>query len=166
MYTAKNILVPLDFSDTSRAALSVALQIADRSPGARLVLLHCDPTLKAEMDQVLRRDVETRELVEGFAQREEAMRKALAVELGRAAEQGHQLRAPEAEIRVSAGDWLEAALQTIKDEEIDLVCCATHGGEATGLRGLVQGSLTERLVHKAPCSVFVVKAAGFPYLTD
>ena len=41
MYKASRILVPVDFSDVARAAISMAVQLADRH-GAELIFLHVD----------------------------------------------------------------------------------------------------------------------------
>lgn len=166
MYTATTILVPVDFSDTARAAISVALQMADRS-GARVIFLHVDPTLKKGMSSALAKGgSDVADLSADINQREASLTEAVDIELARAAEVGTNLRHTEHKVRVTAGDWVDVALDIIEEEEVDLVVAATHGGERGGLLGMLQGSDTERLVHKAPCSVFVVKPAGFPYLTD
>lgn len=165
MYTAKIILVPVDFSDTARAAISVALQMADRNPDARLILLHVDKSLKSGMQDMLAQESEPRVLESEIAQREAGVLEAVQLELDRAAKVGHPLDNPKLDVRITSGDWLDVALQIIQDEKVNLVVAATHGGEG-GLKGMLLGSLTERLVHKAPCSVFVVRAEGFPYLTD
>lgn len=165
MYTAKTILVPVDFSDTARYAISVALQMADRDPESRIILLHVDKNLKKEVNEVLAENQETQEVFRDIRQLEEGVRAAVEKEYERAAAKGFDLRRAPLDIRITSGDWLDVALQLIEDEKVNLVVAATHGGEG-GLKGMLLGSLTERLVHKAPCSVFVIKAEGFPYLTD
>lgn len=42
-----------------------------------------------------------------------------------------------------------------KSEEIDLIAMATHG--RTGLKHMMLGSTTERVVRKAPCPVLSIK---------
>lgn|GEM_PF-931751 len=165
MYTAKTILVPVDFSNTSRAAMSVALQMADRS-GGRIIFLHVDKVLKRDMHEVLSREQPSGVLTTEIAQCEDGVRDAIEGELERSAQAGQPLRRTPHDIRICSGDWLHVALQIIEDEKVNLVVAATHGGEKTGLLGMLQGSVTEKLVHLATCSVFVVKAEGFPYLTD
>lgn len=165
MFAAKTILVPVDFSNTSQAAISVALQMADRS-GARVIFLHADPTLRSGIDGSQATGGAAVDVADTIAQREAGIRGEIEQELERAAARGVQLRATPHLLRVTGGDWVEAALRLIAEEEVDLVVAATHGGDRGGLLGLLQGSATERLVHRAPCSVFVVKAEGFPYLTD
>lgn len=164
MYLANTILVPVDFSETAKAAISVALQMADRS-GGRVIFLHVDKSLKKEMNKVLERKVETDQVTDDISQREAAVRAAVAGEYVRAKEAGFDLKHTDHEVRISHGEWLSVALQMVEDEKIELVVSATHGGSDGILSGILP-SLTERLVHNAPCSVFVVKAEGFPYLTD
>ncbi|MCB9778629.1 MAG: universal stress protein [Alphaproteobacteria bacterium] len=164
MYLANTILVPVDFSETAKAAISVALQMADRS-GGRVIFLHVDKSLKKEMNQVLERTIDTDVVTDDIAQREAAVRAAIAGEYVRAKEAGFELKHTDHQIRISHGDWLDVALQMVEDEKVQLVVSATHGG-GDSLISKFLPSLTERLVHNAPCSVFVVKAEGFPYLTD
>ena len=165
MFAAKTILVPVDFSNTSQAAVSVALQMADRS-GATVIFLHVDPSLKRGTDGTMASSGATGDMAEIIAQREAGIRGEVEQELERAQARGVTLRLTPHVLRVTAGDWVDVAMRIISDEEVDLVVAATHGGDRGGLLGLLQGSATEKLVHRAPCSVFVVKAEGFPYLTD
>ncbi len=165
MYTAKTILVPVDFSATARFAISVALQMADRNADSRIILVHVAKNLKKEVTDVLAENQETQEVFRDIQQLEAGVRSAVEKEYERAAAKGFDLRRAPLDIRISAGDWLDVTLQLVEDEKVNLVVAATHGGEG-GLKGMLLGSLTERLVHKAPCSVFVVRAEGFPYLTD
>jgi nucleotide-binding universal stress UspA family protein len=52
----------------------------------------------------------------------------------------------------------------IDEHELDLIVTGTHGGR--GIKGLLLGSMSQQLVRKASCSVFVVKPQGYPYLRD
>lgn len=165
MYRAASILVPVDFSETSKAAISVALQMADRS-AARVYFLHVDPSLSADMETLLAESGSTGPIASQITDSEAAIRRDIATELERAAAAGHPLRTSAHHPIVSGGDWVEVCLALIEEHHIELVVAATHGGEKGGLMGLFQGSSTERLVRKAPCSVFVVRAEGFPYLKD
>ena len=62
------------------------------------------------------------------------------------------------------GDWLEVTMGLIDEHELDVIVTGTHGGK--GLKGFLLGSMSEQLVRRASCSVFVVKPQGFPYLRD
>lgn len=164
MYRARSILVPIDFSDTSKAAISVALQMADRS-GARIIFLHVDKTLSGDMDKLLAEAGSTGPIATTVAAHETAMRRDVQVELDRAAAVGETLRVNDHQYIVSSGNWVDVSLGLIEEHDIQLVVSATHGGEG-GWKGLIQGSATETLLRKAPCSVFVVRPEGFPYLAD
>jgi len=67
-------------------------------------------------------------------------------------------------VQISGGDLLDVVLQMVEDDRIDLIVAGTHGPK--GLKGIFSTTRTEKLVHKASCSVFVVKPAGYPYLRD
>ena len=60
------------------------------------------------------------------------------------------------EIAVRTGDPADAILQYAKDHDIDLVVCGTHGRR--GIDRLIMGSVAERVVRLAPCSVLTVGA--------
>ena len=49
-------------------------------------------------------------------------------------------------------------------EDADLVIVGSSG--AGSITRFLLGSVTEQLVARAPCSVFVVKPQGYPYLRD
>jgi nucleotide-binding universal stress UspA family protein len=48
----------------------------------------------------------------------------------------------------------EFIVQEAKDKSIDLIVMGTHG--RTGLKKLVMGSVVQRVIGNAPCSVLVV----------
>lgn len=165
MFAIKRILVPLDFSDVAHAAISTALQLADRHEGCEIIGLHVQPDLTDELERRMETAPHGHAVMNAIEEHEASIRAAFQLELDRAAAAGAQLRAPALRAYVSGGDWLEVCLQVIDDNQVDLVVAGTHGGPS-GLKGLLVGSDTERLVHKAPCSVFVVKPVGYPYLRD
>jgi len=153
MFTTKRILVPIDFSEVAHAAISTALQVADRNEICEIIGLHVQPDLTDELERRMEVAPHGNTMMNTIEDHEASVRTAFQVELDRAAAAGVPLRAPKLRAYVSGGDWLDVCLQV------------THGG-APGLKGLLVGSDTERLVHRAPCSVFVVKPAGYPYLRD
>lgn len=165
MYLARSILVPVDFSSTSKAAISVALQMADRS-GAKILFVHTDATLGADMSKLLEESGSTGPIAAQIARHEAAIRQDVEQELARAEAAGQPLRRTDHAFHISGGHWVDVSLQLVEEHHIELIVSATHGGREGGLLGILQGSSTERLVRKAPCSVFVVRAEGFPYLTD
>jgi nucleotide-binding universal stress UspA family protein len=164
MFTTRHILVPVDHSDVSRAAVSVALQVADRH-NASVTFLHIHKDIDRQMQKGLvdaPNDTVVEDALEGG---ESALTRLVEEEFEALAQAGIMVQRTAHRFHVSGGDWLDVALQVIADDEIDLVVSGTHGGK-TGIAGLFQGSVTEKLVSRAPCSVFVVKPKGFPYLRD
>lgn len=164
MYAAKKILVPLDYSDTSRAALSAALQLAE-DHDSELHILHVvdgmDQTLQSQLDN----NAEDTGLGPIIEAQEEAMREAVALERERAAEAGKPLSDRPLKLRVTGGNWVDVTLQIIADEQLDLVVTATHGPKK-GPLGRLLGSRSQKLLREATCSVWIVKPKGYPYLRD
>jgi nucleotide-binding universal stress UspA family protein len=65
---------------------------------------------------------------------------------------------------LSDGDARERILETISSKGIDLMVIGTRG--RGGLRRLVQGSLTERVVHEATCPSLVISRKGASHHTS
>ena len=163
MQEIKRILVPLDFSDVSRAALSMGLQLAE-SHDAKLYVLHVVKDLAKELQKRLVSAPNDTVVEDGIKDGERNILDAVQLEYSRAKQAGHPLKTVPLSMHVTGGEWLDVCLQLIEDSEIDLVVSGTHGGK--GLKGWLLGSTTEQLVRKSSCSVFVVKPQGFPYLRD
>lgn len=163
MYAAKKILVPVDFSDVSRAAISAALQMA-ASSGGEVWLLHVEAGLDDEIQDRIQTAPEGTVIEDVIDFDESALIEAAKLEAFRCSEAGRPLPFVPVHVRVTGGNWLEVALQMIDELQLDLVVTGTHG--RSGVRGFFMGSVSERLVAKSPCSVFVVKPQGFPYLRD
>jgi nucleotide-binding universal stress UspA family protein len=133
------ILVPIDFSAPSEAALAYGQEIADRFDAA-LHLIHIaeNPFLRAVVSD--RRSLE------------EAPARWL------------QDRLTEADCRRGAVAIVEQSdepateiLRYAKSANIDLIVMGTHG--RTGLARVVLGSVAEAVVRDAPCPVLTVHAA-------
>ena len=163
MYSASKILVPVDFSDVSRAAISAALQMAARA-GGQVWLLHVERGLDTDLAERMESAPNDTIIENQINFDEHALTEAAALEATRCAEAGKPLPFVPVHVRVTGGNWLEVALQMIDELQLDLVVTGTHGRK--GVAGFLMGSVSERLVAKAPCSVFVVKPQGFPYLRD
>lgn len=138
----RRVLVPIDFSDASVAALRHAKEIA-LTYGAEVDLLHVveTPTYPSAygiesvpfpMPEVLERSEEQL----GDLAREEI---------------GYEHVMVSSEV----GSPARTILDYVEEQEVDLVVIATHG--RTGLDRLVLGSVTERVMRQAPTPVFVVK---------
>ncbi|MBI3179828.1 MAG: universal stress protein, partial [Deltaproteobacteria bacterium] len=59
--------------------------------------------------------------------------------------------------RFVVGEASEAIIETAKGEGADLIVMGTHG--RSGLSHMVLGSVTEKVVRRAPCPVLTIRAA-------
>jgi len=146
MLPLKLILIPVDFSDASRASLEVAADIASRM-GAELLLVHVVPEIRnlpvdvsifkeGEHDQILD-DSEAQRLT-GIAATLGHANIKFRTEIGRANDVGMEL------LRIAARD------------RVDMIVIATHG--MTGWRTIPFGSVAEKVVDQAECPVLVLRA--------
>jgi|SRR5215831_11011742 len=143
----KKILCPIDFSETSRAALRTAVALGGRL-GAELVLLHV-----YQMPSVA--------LPDGFvvAGAEEMAR------LGRDVDEGMKTWRADAEAMGATQVRTETAIgptaaeieRVASEGGFDIVVMGTHG--RTGIAHALLGSTAEKLVRRAPCPVLTVRPA-------
>jgi len=138
----RRILVPVDFSEHGQRAMDHAVALA-RAVGAEVVLFHAferpTPPKVPATDAKLR------------AYLAEAVAEARArLEHLAAAQEGVTVRALTVEGRPA-----DEILAALRDEDCDLVCMGSHGRGA--LREVLMGSVTERVLHHAPCPVLVVR---------
>lgn len=143
-FQLKKVLVPLDFSEPSRKALRYAQAFAEQF-GARLTLLHVVEPLSYPPDfavvPLLPPDAEGPRLQE--------LAKHLA-ELGRSVGGGVETEP----IVISGRPW-QGVVDYAKEADVDLIIVSTHG--YTGLKHVLLGSVTEKIVRHAPCPVLVVR---------
>jgi nucleotide-binding universal stress UspA family protein len=137
------ILVPVDFSVSSRKALQYALAFAHQF-GARLLVVHVLElsylgTGLGEIEVPLLEN----ELRENALEHLEKLMTAVV-----------RGTVP-CEAQVLGGRPWEEIGGLAKAQEIDLIIMGTHG--YTGLKHVVMGSTAERVVRHAPCPVLVVR---------
>lgn len=145
----KRICCAVDLSEPSRVALDQAVGAAKRL-GAELTLVHVfvPPPPAASDVLVSSRELartEEREAQEALARwRDDAARDA-----------GIPVRAV-----VLSGDPPAEIARWAREQACDVIVVGTHG--RSGFRRLVLGSVAERVVRHAPCSVLVAREAGEP----
>ena len=142
--TFKNILCAIDFSDPSREALRAAAELA-RTSQATLVLVHVwqAPLWTTDYGIQLPSDA----LLEA--------RRAEETNLASWRAEAEQLGASAVTTRLARGvPWDEIIGAARDDKAIDLIVLGTHG--RTGVRRALIGSVAERVVRHAPCTVMVV----------
>jgi len=142
--TIKTILVPTDFSASSRGALGFALDLAKRL-GAQVQLVHVFqlPYYVGWEDGVAMAAASV-EFMEQMRKRGEEQ---LAVQTGVCKAAGVTARGEQ----VDGAPYLKIVELSAK---VDLVVMGTHG--RTGLPRLMLGSVAERVVRMAKCPVITV----------
>jgi nucleotide-binding universal stress UspA family protein len=137
------ILCPIDFSDGSRDAVRLALDLA-RQSGASVTLFHgyalplsaVGELAAVGADGLQRIDQETEASLRAW--RDEAL-------------------VPDVEVHTAKGigSGADTIVRHAADHGFDLVVIGTHG--RTGVKRVILGSVAEAVVRKAPCPVLVAR---------
>jgi nucleotide-binding universal stress UspA family protein len=140
----RHFLVPIDFSTYAEQALDYAIRLAG-TLNARLTLLHViQPVPMAGVAMgVALPEAYLREL-------EEAVQRDMEQALARVTAAGLT-----AERVVLYGVPFQEIVEAAKARQVDLIVMGTHG--RTGLMQVLLGSIAEKVVRLAPCSVLVVR---------
>ena len=154
----KNILIAINFTDTSRLTFYVALKYA-RSFDANLWVLHVTKPIDtfdgegsvekqanemARLEEGVKRRIN--ELFESGGLREVDRRKVL--------------------IDFRAGDVATEILHASVERNIDLIVMGKNPEKRRGLKKLVSHSPAEKVVDKAQCHVLVVKPSDYRYTAE
>ncbi len=142
--TFKKILCPVDFSEDSQQAMQVAVELA-RGSQATLVLLYVWQPQQWMTDY-------------GMQWPNDVLLEAQALEEGKLATyrvDAQRLGAPEVVTRLGRGEPWDQIVSAAREDRVDLIVMGTHG--RTGLRRALIGSVAERVVRHAPCTVMVVR---------
>jgi universal stress protein A len=145
----RKILVPVDHSDCSRAALEYALFLAERFD-AEIEVLHVVETPPGgEEHTVVKPDTGEEELLSDLLmqQGEKAATEFLAPFV-----QGRTIPIARSLLTGQPAKVIAAAAA---DRQADLIVMGTHG--RSGFDRLIMGSVTERVLRSAPCPVVVVR---------
>jgi nucleotide-binding universal stress UspA family protein len=140
----KKILVPTDFSDTSRKAVQYALRFAEQF-GCEIALLYVVEPATPVIGAPLAIEPLTDKDEFSMAEKDLAVLAAEAHTNG-----GHSISS-----FVRIGNAPNEITRAARDLDVDLIVIATHG--YTSWRHLCISSTTERVVRTAPCPVFVVR---------
>lgn len=149
MERIRQILVPVDFSESSAKALDYAANLA-KSLGASVDLLHVwEAPAFVPTGNVIAAGAGDMSLVEWVRKH---ANEALADFVKKAAERGISVRFARAEPGPPAHTITEYA----KSNGYDLIVIGTRG--RTGLSRVLLGSVAENVVRHAPCPVLAVRA--------
>jgi universal stress protein A len=139
MLAIKTILHPTDFSDNSLYAFRVACSLA-RDYGARVIVAHVMSAQlynSPELGPVLLDPIMIQEEMQDKLR---ALRRSDSVAV---------------EHRVCLGDVAAEIVALAQDKKCDLIVMGTHGRSA--LSRVLIGSITEAVLHGAPCPVLTLK---------
>ena len=138
----KNILVPLDFSDSSSRILQTALSVL--SDDGTITLLHIVEWLPAVTTGT-----------SGIYPHRKDIEKLKALSLAQLEEQAREQKEADVQAMVREGKPASIILEVIAGLEPDLVVMGSHG--RSKLDHLLIGSVAERVIRKAPCPVLTVR---------
>ena len=150
----KNILVPLDFSPRSNAALAVAADIASKCK-AKITLLHI-------IDVPETQQPEYRKALENTNDKKGNLEKEMPVILFTMKETKRQLR--EAKEKYPTIKFIEKVVfdrvhgqiyNAVEGTDVDLIVMGSSG--ASGLEEVFIGSNTQKVIRNANCPVLVIK---------
>jgi len=142
-FRAQTILVPLDFSESSRSALKYAWSLAQQL-GGKLILFYSN-------EPVATPDFAYHPLMKPPEEQAASAERELKLICEQEAIDPTQV----AQIIVRSGRAHAQITETAESVKADLIVIATHGN--TGLKHALLGSTTERVVRHAPCPVLVVR---------
>jgi nucleotide-binding universal stress UspA family protein len=137
----RNVLLATDFSPASEAALTHAMAIAGHY-SSKLYIAH---VISQEFTDFLSPEL----TAPGLEQADDLTKEKMKQLVGAAREHGVQCQA-----LIRRGAVWDAILDTIRQNDIDLVVVGTHGRR--GARKLLLGSVAEEVFRRAPCPVLTV----------
>jgi nucleotide-binding universal stress UspA family protein len=144
-WVVRNILVPIDFSDASLNALRHAKQLA-LTHGAQITLLHAvEEVVYPSAYGIEPANLPGPQVIDRV---EENLADLARTEIG----YEHVV------VQANLGYAPSTILDYTQEHEVDLITIATHG--RSGLERMLLGSVTERVVRRAPAPAFVVKSFG------
>ena len=137
--TFRHILVPLDFSSSAEQALGYAMELVEKFQ-ARLTLLHViHIPVTSEVN-----------LAAYLAEMDTSAQLGMEEYLKRVETAGHTV-----ETIVQRGTPWHEIVETAKAKHVDLIVMGTHG--RTGVQHFMLGSVAEKVVRLAPCTVMVTR---------
>ncbi len=137
----RNILMAIDFSPASDAALGYAIAIAHRY-GSRIYMAH---VIRPDVYQLVAPEATASALDQARRYAEQQMAKVLI---------SGRIRGIPHQVLLGQGEMWTVLSQLLDEHEIDLIVVGTHG--RTGLKKMLMGSVAERVFRLAPCPVLTV----------
>ena len=154
MIKLKRILVPTDFSDSARNALTYGISFA-REYKAELTLLHVVETLTVGYAS----DLFPVPMAEVFQEVSTYARTELGKLAAEVRDKGVQVNE-----KVVQGKPSAEIIRVATEETIDMIVLGTHGKGV--LDKALFGSTTERVVRRAPCPVLTCRTAEHEFVDE
>jgi nucleotide-binding universal stress UspA family protein len=146
----RRILVPVDFSDCSLAALRFATDLG-RSLGSEVDVLHVFPVPMAPIADGMMPAAPAAAIQELTEYASKEATRQLGEFLDSVAKEGVGF----VQGRLEMGSAYERILGIAKEGLYDLIVMGTHG--RTGLSRFFMGSVAERVVRLGPCAVLTIR---------
>ena len=150
MLRLNRILAPTDFSVHSDHALCSAAEMAQQF-GAKLFLLHV--VSNEALESIAKAHVPPQPVDRVYEDLTQEIREQYVKHV-----RPEIRKSVETEILVLPGVPFLEIIRVARMKGVDLIVMATQG--RTGLSHALMGSVTEKVVRKAPCPVFSIRPAG------
>ena len=148
MIKLKKILCPVDFSENSHQALQYAAHLVLKDDDASLYLVHVvDSRIFDYGGPIYEQETPDMRTTIDQSTREQLEKKLLS-------NVPNEIQ-NRVEIIVLFGVPFVEIIKAARNKDIDLIVIGTHG--RTGLAHMLIGSVSEKVVRKAPCPVLTVK---------
>lgn len=151
-----HVLIPIDFSDPSRKAFYLGLKFA-RIFDAKTSVLHVvEPIASFDSGEDMEKQAEAvRRVEEGVKRRVNDL-----FEAGGLAEVDRR----KVKVEIRAGKPYMEILRFAYQNDVDLIVMGSHGH--TGVKHMLIGSQTEKVVRRAHCMVLTIKPDDFEVESD
>ncbi len=146
MIELRRILVPTDFSKFSQAALNYAIAFVEKF-ASELHFLHVVQNLALVVPDVITMEPIALPTPDQFTPAVQAGFDRLVAD--------NKLEKHKVRREIREGTPFYEIIQYAREAEIDLIIMGTHGH--SGLAHVLLGSVTEKVVRKAPCPVLTVR---------
>jgi len=144
--TIKRITCCVDFSENARFALQMAVELAEKF-GAKLYVIHVLPPAVNPLETE----------AEWMIPEEPKKSLILKIEEKMAQEYGSKIAEDvDSELLVLDGHVSSEIIRFLEEKKIDLAVLGSYGASGMGL--VLFGSVANRVAHKAPCSVMIVRS--------
>lgn len=168
MITLKNVLVPTDFSETSKVAIKYARELASAYHGS-VHLLHVLPDASI---QPWAFGVDTKIMGLPAAERTKRWEQMANEQLKNLLSEAERVQL-DVRFATKVGHPVQEILQYAQDQGVDLIVMGTHGRSTPG-PNIGQtfpwnppiGSVAERVVRGAPCPVLTVRHPEHEFVTS